>query len=95
MDRWIDTHMGERMPEKFFVDLFAAFMVAGQYMLDHTMVHNDLKPWNILLDVDVAKDDQAIKCENLAAPCCIRPVVIDFGGKLSFITCLCRMIRTR
>jgi serine/threonine protein kinase len=81
MERWMKQHKDERMPENFFIDMFAAFMKAGQFMVDRNLVHNDIKASNIcFIDNDDYVDDSV---DDSFAKWPVKPIVIDFGCKSS------------
>lgn len=79
MTQWMELHKDERMPENFFIDMFAAMMKAGQHMLDRNLVHNDIKAGNICF---LENDDYDVKSVNDSwTKWPVKPVVIDFGCK--------------
>jgi hypothetical protein len=60
VNAWMGVNVDERMGESFFLDLFEVFMVAGQFMLERNMIHNDIKSGNILTDLVLPTDNDAV-----------------------------------
>jgi serine/threonine protein kinase len=71
-----------RMPETFFMDIFAALLTACQFMANRNIFHNDMKASNICIDFDPVRSlDQFFPDEPTEEQFSwqLKPVVIDLG----------------
>lgn len=82
MQDWLIANPVARMPEAFFMDIFAALLTACQFMASRNVCHNDVKASNICIDIDPGRSlDQFFPNEPIAGQFSwqVKPVVIDFG----------------
>lgn len=76
----VEDSGSKRMPEAFYMDIFAALLTAAKFMRSRNVWHNDIKPPNILIDLDPDKSlGQFARAAQRPIHWPLRPILIDLG----------------